>query len=120
MELTLRKTDIEQIHVAAKLLSGNLRYRTTIPVLASKLMIPEKKLKAGFMKEYKMGVYAYLKKMRIERARDLLIEGRSVKEVSWEVGYRNESAFIKAFKSIEGDSPAAWLRQIESSNSKTA
>jgi transcriptional regulator GlxA family with amidase domain len=117
---TLRKTDIEQIHVAAKLLSDNLRYRTTIPMLATKLMMPEKKLKAGFRKEYKMGVYAYLKKMRMEKAKDLLLSGRSVKEVSWEVGYKEESAFIKAFKSIEGDSPAAWLREIESRQTKTA
>ncbi|MFD2366908.1 AraC family transcriptional regulator [Pseudoduganella sp. GCM10020061] len=53
----------------------------------------------------------YLTGWRMNLARSLLLEGRSVKEVALTVGYRHQPAFSKAFSSWCGMAPTEWLRQ---------
>jgi AraC-like DNA-binding protein len=51
-------------------------------------------------------VILYFNKMKIEKAKELLIEGnKKVKEVAYELGYSNEFYFSRMFKKIEGLSP---------------
>jgi AraC-like DNA-binding protein len=53
----------------------------------------------------------YLTRWRIQRACRLLSDGTAkVSAVAFEVGYRSEAAFSRAFKEIVGISPAAWRR----------
>ena len=42
----------------------------------------------------------YLTKVRVSRAKELLMEGRSVEDVSECVGYRDGNYFIKIFQII--------------------
>jgi AraC-like DNA-binding protein len=54
----------------------------------------------------------YLTSWRLRVAADKLREGRrSVAEAAFEVGYRSDVAFTRAFKREFGASPAAWRRQ---------
>jgi AraC family transcriptional activator of pyochelin receptor len=110
MIMTLRLREINLIHQAATLLCENLKHTTTIAQLARKVELSEKKLKAGFKAEYNLGVYGYLRNERISKAKELLKSGSSVKQAGMEVGYRNESAFVKAFRVTVGKTPAVWLR----------
>ncbi|AFA50093.1 AraC family transcriptional regulator [Acetobacterium woodii] len=51
-------------------------------------------------------VIAYFNKMKIDKAKELLIEGnKKVKDVAYELGYTNEFYFSRIFKRIEGLSP---------------
>ena len=51
-------------------------------------------------------IITYFNKMKIEKAKELLIEGnKKVKEVAYELGYTNEFYFSRIFKRIEGLSP---------------
>jgi AraC family transcriptional regulator, transcriptional activator for feuABC-ybbA operon len=51
-------------------------------------------------------IITYFNKMKIEKAKELLIEGnKKVKEVAYELGYTNEFYFSRMFKRIEGLSP---------------
>jgi AraC-like DNA-binding protein len=53
--------------------------------------------------------YQYLKEMRLDRARELLVEGRlSVTEISRTVGYTSASHFIKEFRARFGTTPRAY------------
>ncbi|UMP07059.1 AraC family transcriptional regulator [Amycolatopsis sp. EV170708-02-1] len=54
--------------------------------------------------------YQFLKEIRLDRARELLIEGRlSVTDVSRAVGYSSASHFIKEFRSRFGTTPRAYV-----------
>jgi len=51
-------------------------------------------------------IITYFNKMKIEKAKELLIEGnKKVKEVAYELGYTNEFYFSRMFKRVEGLSP---------------
>ncbi|WP_100488503.1 AraC family transcriptional regulator [Sporolactobacillus pectinivorans] len=54
-------------------------------------------------------IIAYFNKMKIDKAKELLIEGnKKVKEVAYELGYTNEFYFSRTFKRIEGLSPSEF------------
>lgn len=53
----------------------------------------------------------YLRRLRIERAAELLSSGRmNASEAALEVGYRSLSHFSQAFREEKGTSPSHWLR----------
>ncbi len=53
----------------------------------------------------------YLRRLRIERAAELLSSGRmNASEAALEVGYRSLSHFSQAFREEKGSPPSAWLR----------
>ena len=54
-------------------------------------------------------IIMYFNKMKIEKAKELLIEGnKKVKEVAYELGYTNEFYFSRMFKRVEGLSPKEY------------
>jgi AraC-like DNA-binding protein len=49
--------------------------------------------------------------MQVLRSLELLAEGRSVTETSFEVGYESPGAFIRAFRQTAGVTPAAYAHE---------
>jgi AraC-like DNA-binding protein len=49
------------------------------------------------------------------KAIELLVVGRQIKEVAFEVGYRQPSAFVEMFRQTLGMTPKAWTTQLEAS-----
>ncbi len=45
---------------------------------------------------------------RLMKAVELLVAGRSVKEVAYDVGYRRASAFVEMFRNTMGTTPKTW------------
>jgi AraC-like DNA-binding protein len=57
------------------------------------------KLKKGFRNLFGDSIYAYYQKLRLQKAKELLLTGKcSVKETAEAIGYNNPSNFIVAFK----------------------
>jgi AraC-like DNA-binding protein len=54
----------------------------------------------------------YLTTWRIQLAKQMLREGRSIQEVATRVGYDSEAAFNRAFKRAAGIPPAAWRKGV--------
>jgi len=53
----------------------------------------------------------YLRRLRIERAAELMSNGRmNISEASLEVGYRSLSHFSQAFRAEKGLTPSEWLK----------
>jgi len=53
----------------------------------------------------------YLKKVRIERSKQLLLgTGLNILQIAWEVGYSHQSSLNRAFKEVEGITPAEFRR----------
>jgi len=60
---------------------------------------------------------AYIRQLRLERARQLLEKGAgTVSEITFMVGYSNTSAFARAFRDAFGEAPSRFLKK-HSSNS---
>lgn len=58
-----------------------------------------------------MGLYAYLRHVRMEKAKALLLEGKPIKVIVNIIGYDNESNFCKAFRQLYQESPAKWTKK---------
>lgn len=69
-------------------------------------------LQRRFLKATCLRPIAYCQRLRIAKAQLLLQGGGAVDEVSWAVGYSDQSAFRRLFLRIVGVTPARYRRQI--------
>jgi AraC-like DNA-binding protein len=56
---------------------------------------------------------SWRRQARLTKAVELLVSGKSVKEVAFAVGYRQSSAFVEAFRRTFGSTPKAWARAFQ-------
>lgn len=83
-----------------------------IDVIARQLYVGRTRLSAAFREEMGMGLGAYVRRRRIERAQDLLDRTSwEVAQVARAVGYPRASTFSEAFARETGMSPTAWRRR---------
>lgn len=68
-----------------------------------------------FKDMYGMSPYQFLKIVRLEKARELLLKDYSVEEIAHQVGYTESNSFINAFKSYTKTYPTQY-RQLISKN----
>jgi AraC-like DNA-binding protein len=57
---------------------------------------------------------SWRRQVRLTRAVELLVAGRSVKEVAFAVGYSQSSAFVETFRRIFGSTPRVWAASLKS------
>lgn len=74
--------------------------------ISRELFVSEGYLRREFKKEYNISVGEYLRKIRMENARELLLERRGVGEVASAVGYSDVYQFSRAYKKHFGYSPS--------------
>ena len=60
-----------------------------------------------------------LRTFRLEKARGLLMSGRTVSEVCFEVGFNNVPHFSKAFREFTGETPTAFIKHQSEANQQT-
>lgn len=83
-----------------------------IDELAERLYVSRSRLCATFKAETGEGVAAHMRRMRMERACELLEDSRSgIASVASALGYPSHAAFTQAFKQAYGVSPSAWREQ---------
>lgn len=110
--MKLKLDDVERIHQATVILSDRLENPPSLIELARQVGLNDYKLKVGFRQVLGTTAFGYLWAVRMERARQLLIEGRlNVKEVARSVGYVNQSRFAAAFRKKFGVNPKSYLTQ---------
>jgi AraC-like DNA-binding protein/mannose-6-phosphate isomerase-like protein (cupin superfamily) len=66
-----------------------------------------------FRREIGIDFESWRRQVRLKKAVELLVAGRSVKEVSFCVGYRQSSAFVESFRRSFGMTPKAWAVSLE-------
>ncbi len=105
--------DMELVYRAKEFIDAHLDHHFSIMEIAKKVGLNERKLKNGFKEVYKAGLYGYLKRQRLERAKTMLANTKkAVKEIARKSGYRNTSNFSAAFKKEFNLPPAKWRRFI--------
>jgi len=63
-----------------------------------------------FKKRTSFRYWDYLKHIRIEHAKEQLIQGKSVSQAGYECGFEDLSYFIKVFKLLEGITPGKFIK----------
>jgi AraC-like DNA-binding protein len=53
------------------------------------------------------------RQVRLMKAVELLVSGRSVKETSAALGYRQPTAFVEMFRGVLGTTPGAWIHALQ-------
>lgn len=82
--------------------------------LASEFDVTEKYLSRFFREQTGEYFSAYVERIRMEKAVELLKERRiSVTKITGKVGYSNNNTFYKAFKRIYGISPTTFKKKIK-------
>ncbi len=81
----------------------------SVSVIAGKFKLTPSYLTRLFKEQTGSCLLDYMAKVRIDKAKQLLKEGRlDIKDVAGEVGYFNIGSFIRTFKKLEGVTPGAY------------
>lgn len=97
--------EIQAVMEAERIISADISKHLRIPDLSKKVLINEFHLKVFFKKIFGIGPYEYLVRKRMKKAKELLEEGFSIKEVAAKTGYRH-SDFTTAFTQQFGFPPS--------------
>lgn len=87
----------------------NMRYKISVENLMRAFGMSRSSLYNFSVKHFGMGITEYVSKLRIDTARDLLLNtDMSVSEISYTVGIYDTNYFIKQFRVKYGMSPKRW------------
>lgn len=99
---------------ARRILKENYQNPPSISELSRLIQLNEFKLKKYFKLLYEETIYDRVRKVRMERARILLLKSdMSILRISMEVGYSNPSHFSRAFRKHFNCNPARFNRTVE-------
>ena len=94
-------------------LEDSLLSPPSIRELALALGMNQKKMMAGFKQINGVTIYSYLKRIRMERASQLLQEnGLSISEIAQAVGYHGDGHFQQAFRDVYGVTPGKLRQEL--------
>lgn len=94
-----------------RLIMEHLDHPMTIRELSREVAMNECYLKKGFKAMFGRTIHEYQQFQRIERAKELLLEGNcSINEVAFKMGFGSASHFSTSFKKIAGMKPCELLR----------
>lgn len=109
----MTKTEKVKILSAAAMIERDLHEHITIKKMAASLFMNQTKLKKGFRQVLGKGPYRYLMEKRLEKAKLMILEERSIREIASAVGFNGQQAetnFIKFFKKQMKQTPMEWKR----------
>jgi AraC-like DNA-binding protein len=100
-------TDPRALRVAKPFIEDPAESRT-LRVRCKEAGVGVRTLERVFEKNVGISFGAWRRQVRLMKAIELLVEGRSVKEASARVGYQQPSAFVEMFRRSLGTTPRAW------------
>lgn len=97
---------IKKILEAEKYIKNNLSEKLTIDSISNTIGLSQSTLKKGFNTLYSTSIYSYIKSLRLDLGRSLIIStDKSITEIALECGYDNLNSFSKAFKQYYNITP---------------
>lgn len=104
--------DDEDIKRIITWMQKNIQKQISNAILAKKLNISERTFSRRFKKALNTTPNKYLQNLRIQRAKELLItSNKSFDEITFEVGFFNESSFRKLFKKETSLNPIEFRKK---------
>lgn len=106
---TLSKTELKKIRTITDYIIDNPMLHHTIKNLCERALLSPAKLQEGFKCMHKTTVSNYIKNVRVEKSRDLLIyTDHNVSEIAYMVGFTSRSYFCKIFREKFGFSATQY------------
>lgn len=102
---------ISRTRFAGKVLTQNLENPPSLFELARTVGTTHTRLNRDFKNMFGTTVFGYLRRVRLEKAKQLLNEGKSVTEAALCVGYNSISSFSSAFSQYYGSSPMTFVKK---------
>jgi len=97
-----------RLELALRWLAENLAAPNPVAALCEYLQVSPVTLNRLFHANLNESVTTHHARLRMERARQLLVSELSVKEVAFALGYRHPNDFSRAFKKLTGCSPSVY------------
>lgn len=94
-----------------KYIRKNLSKQLTSEIICQQFNCSRSSLYQLSVKRFGMGIMQYITKVRIERAKELLAEGKSISDTTEECGFSDYNYFCKVFRKHTGVSPSAYRKQ---------
>ncbi len=102
----------------AKVVIGNPAERQSLAAMCVRSGASVRTIQRVFRREVNSDFESWRRQVRLMKAVELLVSGRSVKEVSFALGYRQPAAFVEMFRRVLGATPKAWIQALERLKSK--
>jgi len=83
--------------------------------LVSKVALSERQLQRKLRALYQKTPAEYIRYYRIDRAKELLLTGRSISLTANDVGFNSASYFSTTFKTVTGHTPKKYLNELTTS-----
>jgi YesN/AraC family two-component response regulator len=106
----------EVIVIIKEYIEKNYNQNIKIAMFADKYFYSKEYLSKLFKNEYGFGIYEYVQKIRMERAKDLLSDPEiNIRSISERLGYADNNYFSKAFRNYYGCSPSQFRKEATQS-----
>jgi len=110
--VVLRKSEQDQVKMAIRIVQEELPENLLVDELASRVGIHPKKLQTGFKAYTGRTVNQYIQDARLDSAKELLISSElSISEISYSVGFTNQSYFTSKFKERYSVAPGVFRKK---------
>ena len=104
----------EKVNQVIDFVSANLHQPLMLDKLAERIFVSQRQLLRIMRSALNEPLYAYVARQRIERAvMYMQLEKTSLAALAEKVGYDNAQSFSKAFKKQFGQSPKAYLHELQ-------
>ena len=108
----------ELVEKTCNYLMDNLEKQQTMTSITKAMLTNRNTLSAAFKEEVGIGVSSWLRKQRMNKAKQLLLNTElSIQEISVSVGYLDQANFSTTFKSTYEKSPVQMRRALKNSGS---
>ena len=104
-----KKSLLEQITIY---IEDNAGKKLTLKETASHFGVSVSTVTQLFQKKSQTTFYGFVTQCRMEKARKLICQGRTLESVGREVGYQDHSTFYRAFRQTFGMSPREYRKTI--------
>ena len=112
-----RKSSKKSLQIG-EFICNNISEHYTISQLSELFSVNQTTLKSDFRRTFGCGIYSYIKKRKVFRAAELLLQtNMKIIDIAEEVGYCNASKFANAFQSVMGVTPKYFRMEHNRSTS---
>ena len=89
---------------------ANLAQKITLQMIAGQFHVSVSTITQLFRKKEKTTFHHFVTSKRMEKARDLILQGQPLESVGKAIGYQDHSTFYRAFRQTFGISPRVFRK----------